>query len=308
MDNKSLIDDISSEDPLRVSQALQAAGPQKESLTEDVLSCLRTSLEALKGGVRTTTFSPVFLLYLTAAWREVRAYPLLIEMLQLPEEDMDWMLGDVVTEDSSIILADTYPGDAGSLHSLISDQKVYGFARGAGIRTLAVLTHRGVYSREKLVQDFTALGAALDPESESDQITAVALVDALLDLRLWELRGLALRLYDRELVGESFIGLDEIEKELAPAHAFEPPASSLTATITDAWKAVEHWHFFSPLKPESLRRLPMALRPDPSPERIVHHPESPSSPPQPYIAPVKPGRNDPCSCGSGKKYKKCCGA
>ncbi|HSV78981.1 MAG TPA: SEC-C metal-binding domain-containing protein, partial [Ramlibacter sp.] len=20
------------------------------------------------------------------------------------------------------------------------------------------------------------------------------------------------------------------------------------------------------------------------------------------------GRNDPCSCGSGKKYKKCCGA
>ncbi len=21
----------------------------------------------------------------------------------------------------------------------------------------------------------------------------------------------------------------------------------------------------------------------------------------------KPGRNDPCACGSGKKYKKCCG-
>lgn len=26
------------------------------------------------------------------------------------------------------------------------------------------------------------------------------------------------------------------------------------------------------------------------------------------IAPNKVGRNDPCSCGSGKKYKKCCGA
>lgn len=23
---------------------------------------------------------------------------------------------------------------------------------------------------------------------------------------------------------------------------------------------------------------------------------------------AKPGRNDPCPCGSGKKYKKCCGA
>jgi hypothetical protein len=27
--------------------------------------------------------------------------------------------------------------------------------------------------------------------------------------------------------------------------------------------------------------------------------------PVPYIAPPKPGRNDPCWCGSGKKYKKC---
>jgi len=31
-------------------------------------------------------------------------------------------------------------------------------------------------------------------------------------------------------------------------------------------------------------------------------------PPQPYLAPPKTGRNDPCPCGSGKKHKKCCGA
>ena len=29
---------------------------------------------------------------------------------------------------------------------------------------------------------------------------------------------------------------------------------------------------------------------------------------QPMIAKKKAGRNDPCPCGSGKKYKKCCGA
>ena len=44
----------------------------------------------------------------------------------------------------------------------------------------------------------------------------------------------------------------------------------------------------------------------------------PSSPPsqdtswiggsiQPFVAPKKVGRNDPCPCGSGKKYKHCCG-
>jgi uncharacterized protein len=29
---------------------------------------------------------------------------------------------------------------------------------------------------------------------------------------------------------------------------------------------------------------------------------------QPIRKEAEPGRNDPCSCGSGKKYKKCHGA
>ena len=33
-----------------------------------------------------------------------------------------------------------------------------------------------------------------------------------------------------------------------------------------------------------------------------------NQPQQPYVKEEKAGRNDPCHCGSGKKYKKCCGA
>jgi SWIM/SEC-C metal-binding protein len=31
------------------------------------------------------------------------------------------------------------------------------------------------------------------------------------------------------------------------------------------------------------------------------------NPPAPVRAEAKPKRNDPCPCGSGKKYKRCCG-
>ena len=31
------------------------------------------------------------------------------------------------------------------------------------------------------------------------------------------------------------------------------------------------------------------------------------NPQEPKIAEKKVGRNEPCPCGSGKKYKKCCG-
>lgn len=36
-------------------------------------------------------------------------------------------------------------------------------------------------------------------------------------------------------------------------------------------------------------------------ERIAHMPKQPYIREEPRI-----GRNDPCPCGSGKKYKKCC--
>lgn len=34
----------------------------------------------------------------------------------------------------------------------------------------------------------------------------------------------------------------------------------------------------------------------------------PAEKPKPVVNTVKLGRNDPCHCGSGKKFKKCCGA
>jgi uncharacterized protein len=39
-------------------------------------------------------------------------------------------------------------------------------------------------------------------------------------------------------------------------------------------------------------------------ERVPHPVPAPGEPTQ---APKPVGRNEPCPCGSGKKYKKCCG-
>ena len=53
------------------------------------------------------------------------------------------------------------------------------------------------------------------------------------------------------------------------------------------------WHFiigFEPDKPEDISDL----------EKLLNPPQ--------VVKSEKIGRNDPCPCGSGKKYKKCCGA
>jgi uncharacterized protein len=41
--------------------------------------------------------------------------------------------------------------------------------------------------------------------------------------------------------------------------------------------------------------------------RQVSMPFTAGPPPEPQRASPKVGRNDPCPCGSGKKFKKCCG-
>lgn len=38
----------------------------------------------------------------------------------------------------------------------------------------------------------------------------------------------------------------------------------------------------------------------------LSQPESLPQVQQPFVAGAQPGRNDPCPCGSGKKYKQCC--
>lgn len=45
-------------------------------------------------------------------------------------------------------------------------------------------------------------------------------------------------------------------------------------------------------------------------QRMVVSPDDaplPDAPVEQARAAEHPGRNDPCPCGSGKKYKKCCG-
>lgn len=42
-------------------------------------------------------------------------------------------------------------------------------------------------------------------------------------------------------------------------------------------------------------------------DRLREEARQARGPQEPVHSEEKPGRNDPCPCGSGQKYKKCCG-
>ncbi len=56
--------------------------------------------------------------------------------------------------------------------------------------------------------------------------------------------------------------------------------------------------------------VPVRVQRAPIQREQVMQPDAPNAggPKTPFKADKKPGRNDPCPCGSGKKYKNCCGS
>src|SRR5207302_10854259 len=83
--------------------------------------------------------------------------------------------------------------------------------------------------------------------------------------------------------------------------------------IDDVFEELEGWPWFNPPDGEDEAASPLLLDWNtllnnsalaaPAPFEETH-----DEPRLPYRAPKKVGRNEPCPCGSGKKYKKCCGA
>lgn len=90
--------------------------------------------------------------------------------------------------------------------------------------------------------------------------------------------------------------------------------SSLPADLQPALDAIalhgkeENFPQLEALSPEEMEARFAAIRPAALAlhDYWISQPEAVPEPQQPLVAGQKPGRNDPCFCGSGKKYKQCC--
>lgn len=91
------------------------------------------------------------------------------------------------------------------------------------------------------------------------------------------------------------------------AYALCAPFSGKRAAARDFYRTIEHAaDGFDDEHEESIVKSAIDLRLALRGERPVFAPAEPES--APVVSSGKVGRNEPCPCGSGRKYKKCCGA
>jgi hypothetical protein len=127
------------------------------------------------------------------------------------------------------------------------------------------------------------------------------LVCAVADLPAPELLEEVHQAYDEGLVDESVADLKGIERDLTAPELWRRERHTL---ITDAIAEMEHWACFH--LDDSRHKRPPEVKDALPPSSPSPAPASYETP-KPLIREPKIGRNDPCPCGSGKKYKKCCG-
>ena len=274
--------------------ALRAAEAHRAELTPRLLASLveviaRPAILEDDPGLQL----PFFSMYLLAAWRERLAHPLLLGFLRLPGDQCVDLSGDIVTEDMNRMLAQTAGGDPRGIVALAGDSAANQWARLAAIKALSLLTAWGELPRATLVAHYRELMAAAGPPRDlSDPGPVLAeFVCCALDLQLVELRDELLALMDRGWVDETIVG----RRDDVVADFERPPVRPPDLPIDDVVEAVCWWGCFE-------------REPRPTVEPLLTRPpQHAGETPRPYRAPPKVGRNEPCPCGSGKKYKKCCG-
>jgi uncharacterized protein YecA (UPF0149 family) len=242
----------------------------------------------------------LYALYLLAQFRSKELYPLLMELLTKPDEELDELFGGTLTEDMSRILLSVYNGHPEPLMRLIEDP-----GTGESVRVVAAATLTGLVFHQSLTREFVLdyfkqlLNDKLPLLDDHSNIYSevVRYCNKLYPAGIYEdIRGL----FEKNRVDASLIDLDEVletlsepEEEVLQESGRNPEFQLIDDTIAE----MHWWPAFQPEKSAPARTSATVSS---SVSREPKH--------NPAVKVEKIGRNDPCPCGSGKKYKKCCGA
>ncbi|MFA6289444.1 MAG: DUF1186 domain-containing protein [Opitutaceae bacterium] len=304
MDANTVLDHLAEGSPSLVKPALQAVPALATELAALLPGRLAEFVRRLEADPEDDSAGEAFwLMYAAGGLRLTQTHAMLVRLFSVGEDRAYDLWADLVTEDGKVLLADTYAGDTRPLESLAANRDVSVWCRDAAVNALAILSIRGVLPTAEVTAIFTRLAdatlrTAREPESGEERradevVFATNLVTtAALELNAAGLRPVVWPLVEAELFDEDFCRLATIEQGFTGSYPREPRRGEPMGS--DLWARVKWWAAFDVIEG---REKPKAKAP-PRPAE-PHATKGRTGP--------KTGRNDPCPCGSGKKFKKCCG-
>ncbi|MGI8785002.1 MAG: DUF1186 domain-containing protein [Acidobacteriota bacterium] len=280
--------------------AVEAAVARQEEIVPELLRILDDTVNRAEDiDAEGDYMAHLYAMFLLAQFREPRAFPLLVRFSSLPGDLLYSLCGDFITESLGPVLASVCGGEPGGIQSIVENKNADQWVRGAALDGLVTLVAEGQHSREAMVRYFAQLFRSRLERQPSHVWNS--LVARSCDLYPAELFDDIRRAYQEGLVDSGFIRIENIQRDVALGMdralvrlANDPHHRMVQNTVRE----MEWWACF-----RSERQEEAELGHETSwANRLRPTPLAASQRTGPKI-----GRNESCPCGSGKKYKKCCG-
>jgi hypothetical protein len=301
MDVQPILEGLSSQDSLPV-EAIRAAEADRARMVPAFLQAVEAFISA--SSEERAKPSPIFFIFhLLGSWREKSAYRPLARLLRCPGEDLDGVFGDAITVTIGRIMAAVFDGDPQPLYGVIHDTNADDFVRSAMCETLAMVTLQGDLPRAEATRFLMA--GFVDIKPQSNCFVWHGWQMGIAALGLTELRSLVQRAFERGSLDRDWLTPKHFEKDLKTA-IDEPDAPPWFVKehppFDDVIEEFSSWAGFNPERAAEMDRTAAELRK----AAEVHESlwDDSDGPALNRFRDV--GRNDPCPCGSGKKFKKCC--
>ncbi len=213
--------------------------------------------------------------------------------LLLDAEASDLVLGDAITTTLRGILISTYDGDLAALQAVIETAEAEEYVREGALLAMAYLTRTGRVPEAEMRAYLLHLLAEMQPQAE--HYVWVSWVIAVAHLGYVDLSERAEGLCRRGFVSYDWLRVADFRRDFR--RTLDDPERMAGFTydrIGPFGRAIDElagWHAFSDEDEDALAPPSLA---DYGIQQPITHP----------LRGV--GRNDPCPCGSGKKFKKCC--
>ena len=302
-------------DMTRCSELLETLARSEEFPTDAVRECMdrrdevvpallylleaQTESSALREDMSDALFLGVHIL---GELREKRTFAPLMDLLAADGDRLDKLFGDAITATFPKILIATFDGDLARLYRLIENDRADEYARTAAFQCWIYYVATERIDRAEAERYLTNAPKTL--KAEPYNYVWIAWLEAVAYLGFSNLNSAVRNAYDRGLIDSRNIRFGEFEEIIDTAMTTDDLCGYLAkeglSPFEDTIGTLSGWYGYSDdyirAKRERERRSDTGVTDLP-----LFEPLQPAANPMRNV-----GRNDPCPCGSGKKYKKCC--
>jgi len=290
----------------------------RETLIQDLRRILQDAIERYpyfrdRDFIREEHEFVMHALWLLADLKAEEALPDVFDLLRQEHSFLEWWFGDLLTESLWEVVYHLGGRSLDQLKTFVMEGGIYPFARTVPSDAVEQIALHQPERRQEVVDWYHSLYEYFlsmetnDPAMDPEVISVLAA--SAIPFKGESLLPLIKKLDDRGLIIYDFVGdYQSIQRDMKKSDG--SGGFRKRKVFSDVFEryhdAVTTWHYYRKEYDEGYRKEKSSVRKAPPAEShssVFHDSTSGTF----QRTGKKVGRNDPCPCGSGKKYKKCCG-